>query len=349
MTPITVIIDGNNLAYYLFNISQGDRVSTEDDSTLSWMLYRWLKHYRDQVCVDLCLDRRDPSIDRYPGITIWGAEYPLKADDIIEGLVDEQISSEIPCYVITRDIDLAHAIEAKGVSVIQPAKFILDDGTYPPFFEKPIQVRKIPQKPESKQWGPSVQFQPRYQQKTEKHQDTREYDAIVTRMLDERVKERIDINRKDKILSLPVVEVYEQNRESSTETPLKHTRTAYQLSFELWPAEEGAKFLLGSFCSDHKKEIRGLVDKSEFNNFRPRELRAIANMLLELCGNEVDFVNQGCLMDRARLTMLKAGDTLLTIDEIATAINRPLSDLRKKMKNAEGKWVEKLSVEENHA
>jgi hypothetical protein len=76
-------------------------------------------------------------------------------------------------------------------------------------------------------------------------------------------------------------------------------------------------------------------------NFTRQDLRALAEILLDSCGGEPDFVRRGSLMDQARRALLLAGDAALPIAVIAHATGRSPAELHRKLKQNEGKWIER--------
>jgi hypothetical protein len=72
----------------------------------------------------------------------------------------------------------------------------------------------------------------------------------------------------------------------------------------------------------------------------------LAEILLELCGDEPDFVQRaghpGSLMDRARRALMQAGERSLPLAEIARAAGGEPAALRRKLRQHCGKWVEEM-------
>jgi hypothetical protein len=117
--------------------------------------------------------------------------------------------------------------------------------------------------------------------------------------------------------------------------------TCYRISFETWPVAAGRRFLIDSLCPVHRAEIADLLAAFDEQNFTRQDLRALAEILLDSCGGEPDFVRRGSLMDQARRALLLAGDAALPIAVIAHATGRSPAELHRKLKQNEGKWIER--------
>ena len=116
----------------------------------------------------------------------------------------------------------------------------------------------------------------------------------------------------------------------------------YRISFETWPVATGRRFLIDSFCPTHRAEVAGLLSAFDEAGFTRPDLQALAEILLDTCGGEPDFIRRGSLMDQARRVLLLAGDAALPVAALARATGRAPAELRRKLKQNEGKWVERV-------
>ena len=85
--------------------------------------------------------------------------------------------------------------------------------------------------------------------------------------------------------------------------------------------------------------IQSLLDVFDPADFQERDLRALAALMLDICGDEPDFMARGSLMDRARLALLQARGQPLTLDEIARKARLHKPELRRKLNHAVDRWV----------
>src|SRR5687767_5394724 len=110
MTPLTLIIDGNNLAYHLYQLPTGSRLTAEIDG---WLVKHLTSYVEDQgadrVRVELCLDRGRGATLATAGVRVYVAQYPRLADDEVLDRLDLHRSRRDPCVVVSRDGAIAEA------------------------------------------------------------------------------------------------------------------------------------------------------------------------------------------------------------------------------------------------
>ncbi len=175
------------------------------------------------------------------------------------------------------------------------------------------------------------------------------YDAMIAHLLEKRQASQAQDGSND------IISVGNQAEETALlPTLAQHlidpaeegteSHTGYVLSFSTWPVRQGMRFLLGACCPLHRPMIQSLLDVFDPADFQERDMRALAALLLDSCGDEPDFLGRGSLMDRARLALLQARGQPLTLEEIARVTRLHLPELRRKMNRAIDRWVKLTST-----
>jgi hypothetical protein len=104
------------------------------------------------------------------------------------------------------------------------------------------------------------------------------------------------------------------------------------------------KFLIESFCSIHRAELDNLLSTVDCESLQPHDLRTLADLLLDSCGGEENFILHGSAMDRVRRVLLLAGGEPLPLFAIANQTRLNLASLRRKLNRHAGKWVQLIPV-----
>lgn len=333
--PPCVIIDGNNLAHFLYNLGPSRVIPPGVDALLVDALGAWARTQSQPVEVELCLDPRREKPTGNPWVTVFTADPGRRADGMIVGKVSHRVYAGDACLVVTNDKGLQARVADYQVRCIAVRDFVVPEQfARPTFIPLPTKIPKglIPPSPEGDRGtpGPNVKERPRLKRRPE--DSAGEYDRLVAQTLAAR-------NAKAGTASggaangtlageivLPAADVPAQTE-------------IVRLTVDTWPAQPGAKFLKESFCSRHYPEVSILFKDAQ--PLTSQDLPVLAEFLLEHCGAEGDFVRRGgCLMDRVRLALLRAVGLQLTFAEIAAQTGDSLSDVRRKVRQGAGRWVE---------
>lgn len=143
MKQLTIIIDGNNLAYYLYDIPDKSYLHIYDH-----MLYQhlssWASNFEQDIIVELCLDPCPcmKDIEDSLPITLYYAEPGQKADDVILERLYYYPFDDYDCLVVTKDGKLRRDIESRGYRVIRPEEFVIIRGKEKPKFYNPRKIMK---------------------------------------------------------------------------------------------------------------------------------------------------------------------------------------------------------------
>lgn len=119
---LIVIIDGNNLAYYLYDI-QG-RYDYSYDMKLIEHLINWFDDNPNDILVELCFDRSPFKYDSYEDFRIFTEERGRKADSLIEERADFHWYQSNVFLVVTIDGDLTNSIFQRGGQAISVRDFV---------------------------------------------------------------------------------------------------------------------------------------------------------------------------------------------------------------------------------
>ena len=326
-----VIVDGNNLAHYLFDLGSGKPVPIEIDTLMVKALTAWASSQNRKVEVELCLDPRRVTVAGNQWVTVFAADPGKQADGMVVGKVGHRVYIGDPCIVITSDEELKSRVAEFQVRCIGVRDFVLSANPDAPIFAPlPQKVSKgfIPA------LHPSISEPPKLPQKQlrglkrhrpEHHQG--EYDQLMTKTL------------ADRNFVLPNLDEYTESKtEAEREPLLAPTNPTVQLTFDTWPQQAGVKFLKESFCPIHFPAVSELFKESV--PIKPGDISVLAEFLLEHCGMEDDFITRGgCLMDRVRLALLRAADLSLTFAEIAALTGDSLAEVKRKARHHDGRWV----------
>lgn len=359
-SKVTVLIDGNNLAHFLYtNLVPGTKMTDEMVELLANHLINYARAYSDLVNVELILDRMPKKQIKIQTNNLWAlyADPPQTGDDVLLGqfLLYHQIHRE-PCLVISNDEALLDEIKSEGGIFLRVSDFVRRPGKINPVFVEPKDFPKINLPPEN-------------DTKQSKYYPLRS--SIFYRMAKEQVErtnleekpdqdagrntvQPIGINHQDVV----IIPVFQDNAEGDTSTLNSmetfasipsfnltaqsqnvHSRFSYAINFDTWPLTEGARFLRGAFCETHRAEYQDLLNSVNYASLHPADLRAIAELLRYACGQEADFSRRGSLIDRIRLALLKSHSSRVSLAELAQQTGLNPVGLHRKIKEKAGRWI----------
>ncbi len=328
--PTCVIIDGNNLAHFLYNLGPSRLIPLEVDGLLVDALGAWARGQSQAVEVELCLDPRREKAAGNAWVTVFTADHGRQADGMIVGKVSHRVYAGDACLVVTSDQELQARVAEYQVRCIAVWDFVVPSHLdRPTFIPLPAKIPKgvIPHSLEGDcaTPGPAAKGRPRLKRRPD--DPAGEYDRLVAQTLATR---RMNAGHAASEVSAG---------ESARSVEEVQARTEIvRLTVQSWPAQPGAKFLKESFCPRHFPEVSVLFKDAQ--PITSEDLPILAEFLLEHCGVEADFVRRGgCLMDRVRLALLRAAGGRLTWAEIARQTGDSLSDVRRKVRQAAGRWV----------
>lgn len=326
--PLHLIIDGNNLAHYLFSIPDGQKLTPELDGKLVQHLSGWLEENQDVLLrIDLCLDFVPQEIDSRPHIRLLSG-YPYSADEIILHQVEAYRWSGLPFLVISSDQSLMDEVKEAGGTGLSVFEFVRLPGcNYPRFLPARDLPRRIraPQASQAENTPTALAHavQIAGQMKTRQTRRPRPTPSARTQLP--------EIMPQEENPAAPPVPV--------SPLPELPAGPVYRLSLENWPPERGARFLLSSFCPQHRALYSDLMVSFNLHPLRPADVRVLADLLLEACGQEPDFTHRGCPLDRVRLALLQTPVETLTLKELATSTGCKPGELYKKLKEKGAPWL----------
>jgi hypothetical protein len=121
-------------------------------------------------------------------------------------------------------------------------------------------------------------------------------------------------------------------------------QSLYRLTLTDWPVVSGMRFLIDSFCEEHRPEYAHLVENLVPEEFDSAHLEILAGLLLESCGKEPGFARSGPPMKRVRLALLKAGDARLTLAQLADKTGLNAFGLAGKIRQKSKGWLEIVHI-----
>lgn len=335
-----VIVDGNNLAHYLYNLGPNRSIPLEIDAQLVEALGVWANNQNREIEVELCLDARREKPAGNKWVKVFTADPGHQADGMVVGKVIHRVYDGDACLVITSDEELQARVAEFQVRCIGVRDFVLPvNSTSPTFAPLPARILKgtLPLSTivNSKALKPlQKEIRGLKRRRTASLDD--EYDRLIAQTLAARnntLASSAEEGSWNEPASVPLTN-------ASQEIQIVH------LTLSTWPLLPGGKFLKESFCPVHYPEVSGIFKDSPPLNLE--DLPVLAEFLLGHCGSEADFIQRGgCLMDRVRLALMQASGMQLTFQEIAALTGDSLSDIRRKARQSAGRWVKIETVTMN--
>lgn len=328
---ICVIVDGNNLAHYLYNLGPSRSIPLEIDAHMVEALASWAANQNREIEIELCLDPRREKVAGNKWVTVFTADPGRQADGMIVGKVSHRVYDGDLCWVVTSDEELQARVAEYQVRCISVRDFVLPLNTIPPSFAAlPAKIPKgvLPPTFDLNQQSPKPlkkELRAPRRRRTKKPED--EYDRLIALTLAAR---NAPVDKQDS----QGANAPSADQPADTSQELQ----TVQLTLSTWPLLPAIKFLKESFCPTHLPEVSGLFHGAQ--HLKPEDLPVLADFLLNHCAGETDFIRRGgCLMDRVRLALLQADYLQLPFQEIADLTGDSLADIRRKVRQNEGRWV----------
>jgi hypothetical protein len=341
MTPITLILDGNNFAHLLYDIPSGQKVTAAHDERLISQLAVYVDtHPHSQFDVLLCMDWFDSQAEQAvfrPNLRISLPGSGQKADDDILGHVLYLKRTKQDFTVVTADQDLQDRVTGAGGTYVNLHDFVLLAHPEHPVFCPPENIlplrvksrgrrRRLPADPAATSWpeelnttaAASLASRPAKKPATRRHQPQPESAAAEDN---------------------PSLIAEESIRAAEEQAPAMD-EPRYRLSLEGWPVQAGVRFLTQSFCKQHCAEQKERIDALSGPSATYNDLLALAELLAATCADEPGFASQGSLMDRVRLALLRAPQHTLPLSALISQTGVNPSGLRRRLKEKAGDWIE---------
>lgn len=354
---LIVIIDGNNLAHFLYNnLPPETKMADKMTVLLVNHLDSYARAYPDQVNIELVLDKAP---ERWINIQsknlrLVHSAHPQKADDVILGqfLLYHQIN-RLPCVVITNDQELLDEIQSGGGAFLRCSDFVRRPGRVNPVFTEPNALPKAAPPPRQNQ-ETAVSHPLRtsifYRVAREQNKKVRPTKGLLPVKRQE-VKPEADFSplvaaeKASQVPRIPndtelLIEIINPPNQPNAQPQDSGSGLTYAINFDDWPLQEGARFLRRAFCETHRVEYQDLLKSVDYRALQPADLRAIAELLRYACGQEPGFARQGSFADRVRLALINAHSSRVTLAEIAQRADLPLPGLHRKIKTKVSRWVQ---------
>ena len=139
LSQYTIIIDGHNLAFYLYNLQHGQHLSQKDALTLVNQLSDYLKSFRSaNPEIELCFDGgvRPPTADP-ARVRILAAGAHNTADNLILDRFRYHAFSNHPCLVITNDAEIQEILDQEDGHYLKCIRFCTAAASCPSCFSAP--------------------------------------------------------------------------------------------------------------------------------------------------------------------------------------------------------------------
>lgn len=337
-----LIIDGNNLAHHLYKLGPARLVPLKIDLALVEALESWAASQERAVEVELCLDPRREKVAGSRHVSVFFADPGKQADGMIVGKVITRVYNHVtttrePCLVVTSDEELRRRVAEFQVPCMSVREFSPPGSSLIPEFAPlpaKIPLGALPPSFELSDPTPSQPKQavPRPARARRAKNSSAEYEQLIAQTL--------------AVLAGQSPGLQPNASQKTPDPPSPPPMRMVQLSVATWPAQAGARFLMQSFCARHAAEVAGLVpDPAQASQ---GDLPVLAEILLDHCASEADFVSRGgCLMDRARLALLRAEGMRLTYEELACQTGDTLSEIRRKLRQKEPAWIRSMEVSQD--
>jgi hypothetical protein len=331
---VFVILDGNNLAHYLFELAPLTPLTDQIDRPFLDVLENWAARWGAEV--ELCFDPRPDPPPGNAAVKILVADPGHKADGLILYRLDYHSYQKERCLVITSDKELQTEVKERGVRVFSSRQFLKQVGrgqyTFAPL---PVSLRlgKLTARPRwedqpapqsSLTTSPSRRRKSTPPQEADVHQQTLAWlDALRGDPPPQVTAPDLDTTQVGRIAEPPLA---------------PHLELRICLTPQDWPISEGVRFLKDSCCRSHLESMQDVLGAGPLNE--QVDIPFLAEMLIETCGAEPDFVQRGgSLMDRVRLALLIAGPSGLSINELAAVTGDNPARIKQKVRQKQNRWL----------
>jgi len=331
-----VIIDGNNLAKYLYALDLEAPVTLETDRQLVAHLSGWAARQARPLVVELCLDPRYERPADQGRVQVYVATAPESGDDAVLDRVRVHVVNGEDCLVISNDQELCAQAGEFQVDTWSVSGFVRRrDARHPVFAPAPRAVKagKIPGEQPVGRSTPASSL-PAAAPSSFRQRVGQFAGQVQARRRQEQIDQAIarTLTGQNTAAGAP-----DSSAPASSAVP-PALPSHYRLTLETWPVSQGARFLSQSFCPFHWAEVAPLV--GPLASLQAADLPVLAGLLLDCCGQESDFVRRGgSLMDRVRLALLQAGPGGLSLPELVRLTGAAPAALERKLHRSEGKWL----------
>jgi hypothetical protein len=327
-TPgMALIIDGNNLAYELYQIKEGFTDSIQD--RLIQEVFSYYKQFLQiyNCWIDLCFDdrkRQDEQVDVRFSVRRVDENMRDGDDAVIRWVKWHKFRGHLS-YVVTKDSQLKEKVRELMASTLsshnlasqmkanKPPRIILAELTCPGI---DLVEKKIVPKPNKTAESHEVYL-------SEPTQD-------------------IEQTRSDVELSGESNTIFQPLEEGELIYVLPEINEPVYWAFpEAWAIEDGTKLLLESTCDNHRKLINNLLNQQEIDEGLNEEhkLRWLANWVLEHCSHESGFIRRhACLRNQALRALLLTGQPL-SLSQMAEILHQSKRVVQSKLEHLDGIWL----------
>jgi hypothetical protein len=362
LKSILLLIDGNNLAHFLYqDLMPGQKMTEEISQRLMMHLDSYSRQHIGSVTIELYLDRLPQGTPEFfSSLRVFPAEYPQTADDV---LIDRFWYHHLvlqPCVVITNDEDILDEVKYAGGNFLRVFEYVRRRGLVNPVFLDPDEFPPLHLPPKEEKakhtfqsLRTSVYFrigQDRINRISHKPEQqklaTAQAGVIIPRLtVPDDLGDLFSAPAQDEpgtqaeLDQIPIERLSRLQQDAPIQAPPDNAQPVYYLDLDHWPLSEGIRFLKQSFCPDHRKEYQDLLGAIDYTAVKPADLRAVAELLLYTCGSESSLPCHGSTMDRVRIALLLSGGSPLSLNEISQLTGLKPVGLSRKLKEKGGRWL----------
>jgi hypothetical protein len=334
-----ILIDGNNLAHFLYtNLSPGQKMTAADSRRLISHLSSYARQYAEDIEIECCLDRPTKSDQTLPhNMRVLSAKFPKTGDELLLERFNFHLYNNRSCLVVTNDEAILDEVKVGSGSTMLVSTFVRRPGIHNPVFRDPLELPPLPflnsanEPSRFSEIKSHIKLQP---DRKKRKMGTRDNIKEIIRLESPQI-ERVLPSKPKQMIARPAPPVEVGPFDPGQQDP------RYILDFTAWPCAEGIKFLLGSFCPDHRTEYHEMMHSFGPDVFHASDLPIVAELLRNTCSSEADFVTRGgSLMGRVRLALIQAGGEIRSLSEMAERTGLKEKGLRGRIKEKAGNWVQ---------
>lgn len=322
---LVLILDANNLAHYIHHFPAKKTISVDDIRQLITQLSSYVREASQSIICELCLDYHHPDqiLPILNGVRIFPAQPPEEADDLLLHRFRFHHHQGRDCLVITNDIGVCDKVKDEEGSYLLVNDFVRRSGNKP-VFRDPIEFPALIH--------------------THKKIDLLTTSRNLTRIEKTSQISPTSTSRLDPVEEYDTSLITQPENENATQiinsiTPILYPQPAYCLSLETWPLDRGVRFLVNSFCRQHRDEYLELYRSVNPEDLRFADLVELVNALKNTCGTEPGFAARGSLLDRVRLALILCPDEAVPLSEIAKKTGLNEVGLQGRIKEKAKGWL----------
>lgn len=307
--PVYVIIDGNNLVKYVFDLNH-QPVLIEHDQAIINALTAWLSHQSQDCRIELCLDPRKEIPLSQENLSVFVVDHGKKADTLITKRLAFHAMQEARCVVITNDADLLDDLEEnywfEALSVFDFVLFRNKAGVY--FHPLPASIKQCSFK-ENPIMSNASEPRNKSDKKTVSKQGANPRDPLVS-IHQQTLKQRAQLELQPSALveDQPPMEVL------------------VRLILENWENKDARKFLSQSIRVEVYKKDQTLFDDEKADS------RSLVTIFLEYLSEHPDCLNPNLtLINHVLLVLIQADGMQLTLSELSFRTGLTAARIKKKI------------------